>query len=214
MFKQNKYTKIYYEIINLARSRSLTGYFEKHHVIPKSLGGANDQENIVKLTAREHFICHRLLVKMVEGRGNQAKMAYAAWQQTRKAKDGEFKITSRTYEALKHQLSTYYTGRKRAPFSQQAKDNMREGAKTRAKVIHSAERLEKFAANRCKTVAGWNKGLKLSLTDEQRAVMSEKFSKANLGKPKKKIPCPHCGRDIGINAFSTWHGDRCKHRLS
>lgn len=39
-------------------------YGEKHHIIPKSLGGSDDKINIVKLTSREHFVGHLLLFKM------------------------------------------------------------------------------------------------------------------------------------------------------
>ena len=39
-------------------------YFEKHHVVPKCLGGANTKDNIVQLTAEEHFVAHQLLVKI------------------------------------------------------------------------------------------------------------------------------------------------------
>jgi len=38
---------------------------ERHHIIPKSLGGNNDHENLVVLWYREHYIAHRLLVKMI-----------------------------------------------------------------------------------------------------------------------------------------------------
>lgn len=67
MFKDNKYSKCYFSIINRAKSRSLSSYYEIHHIIPKSLGGTDDCENLVYLTAREHFICHLLLVKMTSG---------------------------------------------------------------------------------------------------------------------------------------------------
>lgn len=75
MFLDNKYTRIYYQIVNRAQSRTLDGYKEKHHIIPKSFGGSNKKENLVELTAREHFICHWLLVKMTTG-SNRAKMVY------------------------------------------------------------------------------------------------------------------------------------------
>lgn len=51
-------------IINKAKSRVIETYTETHHIIPKCLGGSNDDSNLVELTAREHLICHRLLVKM------------------------------------------------------------------------------------------------------------------------------------------------------
>ncbi len=39
-------------------------YYEKHHVIPKCVGGSDDVQNLVLLTAREHFVAHQLLVKI------------------------------------------------------------------------------------------------------------------------------------------------------
>lgn len=60
------YTEIYKRIIGRARSRVLAEnvYIEKHHIIPKCLGGSDDDWNIVPLTAQEHFVAHQLLVKI------------------------------------------------------------------------------------------------------------------------------------------------------
>lgn len=63
-----KYTKWYCSIIENAISRvEALDYYEGHHILPKSfkMGGEIDPVNIVKLTSREHFICHRLLPKML-----------------------------------------------------------------------------------------------------------------------------------------------------
>ena len=48
IFNNSKYTKWYNIIINKSTNRVLTGYLETHHVIPKSLGGSNEQKNLVK----------------------------------------------------------------------------------------------------------------------------------------------------------------------
>ena len=58
------YEKIYNQIIDRAKIRVLEGYKEIHHIIPRCVGGTNDKDNLVTLTAREHFICHWLLVRM------------------------------------------------------------------------------------------------------------------------------------------------------
>jgi hypothetical protein len=65
------YQKIYNDIIKKAKleNRDKKGdtYYEAHHIIPTCLGGKGKtnqwktHENIVLLTAREHFICHWLL---------------------------------------------------------------------------------------------------------------------------------------------------------
>ena len=60
------YEKIYNALIEKAKtSPCVEGqYVEKHHIIPKSLGGSNDSSNLVKLTARQHYIAHLLLYKI------------------------------------------------------------------------------------------------------------------------------------------------------
>src|SRR5574344_1113112 len=60
---KNKYTLLYFKLVNKS---SLSDYTEIHHIIPRSLGGSNIQSNLIKLSAREHFICHYLLTKMFE----------------------------------------------------------------------------------------------------------------------------------------------------
>lgn len=68
------YQRIYDSIILKAKSRDvIIEYTEKHHIIPRCMGGSNDSDNLVRLTAREHFICHWLLWRIF--RTN--KMAYA-----------------------------------------------------------------------------------------------------------------------------------------
>lgn len=58
------YQKHYNLLISRARNRILEGYVERHHVLPKCLGGSDDKTNIVQLTPEEHFVAHALLVKI------------------------------------------------------------------------------------------------------------------------------------------------------
>jgi hypothetical protein len=77
MFIENKYTKWYFAIVDRAATRDKPqSYCESHHVVPKSLGGSLAKENLRWLTGREHYICHLLLTKMVEGE-QKKKMLYA-----------------------------------------------------------------------------------------------------------------------------------------
>jgi len=87
IFIDNKYTKWYHAIVQNANLRTLSDdtYIEKHHVIPRSLGGVDSKENLVRLTAREHFVCHLLLTKMVTGPAQyQMLSAVTRFQQSRK----------------------------------------------------------------------------------------------------------------------------------
>ncbi len=73
---QNKYKTWHDNIISKAKNRTLIGYKEVHHILPKSLGGNNDKSNLVELTAREHFLVHLLLCKFTVGQAKM-KMSYA-----------------------------------------------------------------------------------------------------------------------------------------
>ena len=106
-----KYIIWYTAITDRARTRKLNGYTERHHIIPKSLNGTDDKNNLVDLTAREHFICHWLLTKMHTGEA-KAKMIYALNGMKRSnnfAQRYETKITARVYENLKKEFSAIHS---------------------------------------------------------------------------------------------------------
>lgn len=119
MFLSNKYTKAYNIIVARAkqalREKSSETYYEQHHIIPKSLGGKNEDHNLVLLTAREHYVCHLLLTKMQTTFRNQVKMvqAFGYLSQTN-TKSGKG-YSSRLYEYHKRintsVLSQAYIGR-------------------------------------------------------------------------------------------------------
>lgn len=103
----SKFSKFYFAIVNHRLANPANDTVEHHHIIPKSLGGSNDATNIVKLSAREHFICHCLLIRMLSGK-NKSKMVYAAhnmmfW----KSRDNqrEYKVNSKLYHSLKTRVS-------------------------------------------------------------------------------------------------------------
>jgi hypothetical protein len=55
----------YNRLIERARLRPRPeGYVEEHHVIPRCMGGSDDKDNLVFLTAGEHYVAHQLLVKV------------------------------------------------------------------------------------------------------------------------------------------------------
>ena len=80
LFIDNKYTIWYFSIINNAKIRIKPDcYTEKHHIIPRCMNGDNFKENLVVLTAREHFICHWLLIKMTNNKHYVQKLTYALY---------------------------------------------------------------------------------------------------------------------------------------
>ena len=55
------YQRIYNELITRGQLRNSVTPCEIHHILPRSMGGSDDSENLVALTPREHFIAHKLL---------------------------------------------------------------------------------------------------------------------------------------------------------
>ena len=98
----NKYSACYFRIIDRARPRAKEDGYERHHIIPVSLGGSNRKINLVYLTLKEHFICHLLLLKMTEGADKQ-KMS-AAFVLMAGRKRGKM-LTGKLYEAARAGLS-------------------------------------------------------------------------------------------------------------
>ena len=71
------YKKIYNSLIEKAKIRNCIEdeYYEKHHIIPRCLGGSDEKENLIKLTPEEHYVAHQLLVKIWP---NENKLVFAA----------------------------------------------------------------------------------------------------------------------------------------
>jgi len=95
------YQNVYNLIVKKAKNRVLEGYTETHHIIPKCLGGEDTEDNLVKLTAKEHFMCHKLLCEIYP---EETKLWYALWLMAigkQKTKIHPYKIGSREYETLR-----------------------------------------------------------------------------------------------------------------
>lgn len=108
--QNNKYKKWYFNIINYRlKNPLLNQYTETHHIIPKSLGGTDENKNLVELTAREHYICHLLLTAVFPTSSLEYKkmwkaFALMAWYKS-KNQERNYKINNRIYEKLKTEFS-------------------------------------------------------------------------------------------------------------
>ena len=76
-------------------------YVEKHHIIPKSEGGDDSDDNLVNLTAREHYVAHLLLAKIY----NDWKMWCAIHRIIHGHNNNYTRITSRLYSTIRVQQS-------------------------------------------------------------------------------------------------------------
>jgi hypothetical protein len=131
-----------------AKSRVIdkTTYYERHHIIPESFfkhrkrkgpagwveGNANDKNNIVKLTAHEHYVCHKLLPKMVEGTAKaKMKIAFTALSIVNKNQQ-RYKISSRDYIAMREIRKNQIVWNKGIPRTAVEKAKMSATRKLRA----------------------------------------------------------------------------------
>lgn len=198
IFIDNKYTRWYYAIIQRAQRRASTrnqakeilGYVEQHHIIPESFyierkrkgrkgwlpGDPNSADNLVFLTAKEHFTCHHLLIKMVTTKGLESvKRAFVGMCFLRNQK---CKISSTQYQHAKQIASKLITemNKNRPPISEE----------TRRKLSISSQR---------------QKGKTLSEETKQRI----RESKKNISQETRdKISAARTGRKTGKPAWN--HG--------
>jgi len=84
----------------------IDGYTERHHVLPRCLGGGDDASNIVRLTPEEHYVAHQLLVKMHPG--NSGLLGAAAFMSSRSSFLGR---RNKTYGWLRRRVSEHMAKR-------------------------------------------------------------------------------------------------------
>ena len=150
-----RYERIYAALIERSRGRNLSGYVEKHHILPVCLGGTDDSSNIVTLTAREHFVAHQLLVKINPG---VPGLTFAAVMMRRRRVIGKY--ASRKYEWIRQ--------RSASERSSSLKGKSRPAAHMQA--MWAAGRGVPKSPEHRKKLSEANKGKKA--TDQQRARLS------------------------------------------
>lgn len=95
------YEKHYNLLIERAKSRKITDYVERHHIVPRCMGGTNAKSNLVNLTPEEHYVAHQLLVKI---HPNNDSLVYAANKMTVSSK--YTKRNNKRYGWLKRKFQT------------------------------------------------------------------------------------------------------------
>jgi hypothetical protein len=196
------YQKIYNDIILKAKSENRKKlkktddkyiYYENHHILPKCLGGIYDEKNLVLLTAREHFVCHKLLTYIYP---NNRKIVCAFHYMCFNNKANR-KLSSNDYEyAIKLMRSV--------PPSEETKEKQSRAIKpTKGKTfeeIYGKERAEEIL-------------LKHHISGQKIIFPKYRGKKISLSlKSKQNIQCPHCLKIMNNSngAYTKWHGNNCK----
>jgi hypothetical protein len=178
-------------------------YTERHHIIPKCIGGTDEPSNIVRLSAREHYIAHRLLVKFTIG--NTFYKMNEAFSIFSHNKNRKLRFNSRDISVIREANSiasskrnmgnNNWTFRKEPPES-----------KLRLSIVSSSS---KWVNNGI--VESFTRG-HLDMVNSGYVYGRKKFSDSTLQSMRSvatKI-CEHCAIEITIGAYRVHHGDRCK----
>ena len=127
------YKRIYDNVIvnakNCNRRKCKGVYYENHHILPKCMGGTNNVENLVLLTAKEHFVCHMLLCEIY----SDNKLKYALFRLINSQGKQGYRVTAKTYERIKLEYSKMPNIRKGTKCSDATKEKMslaQKGRKT------------------------------------------------------------------------------------
>lgn len=219
MFLDNKYTKWYNQIVNRGKERTnVQGYSERHHIIPRSMGGNDDPDNLVVLTAREHFLCHWLLTKMTTG-GDKMRMCFSLHTffhfNLRRKMDYFPKDYERHRIDISHAARLNSVGRgKKDVFTFLRVESGERFTGTRLEFRkHSGldAGAVNWLVNYCldpddpkKIIAGWSIWI-----ESHQMFSNEKYRPpSNLLKLGRQN-CEHCGKNVSRGNYKRWHGDKC-----
>ena len=234
------YQLIYSNLIEFRKANVPAGYSERHHIIPKSLGGDNSGENIVSLTAREHYFCHKLLARIYGGKMWQALFLMSHGSVTSAS---GVRVSSRDYSIAKEmasiEKSKTMNGRGFLPgeMNPSADKSVYRFSHADHGVVSMkrSELCEKFSIShkgvskivtmRAKSYMGWCfHGLdsESTVTEHKKkrsSLLGTRFSESHikaLVEAKKKqvdVICPFCGVKGKGSVMRRWHFDRCREAL-
>jgi hypothetical protein len=189
------YQLIYTQLINRGKTRELTGYKERHHIIPKCIGGNDNPDNLVYLTAREHFIAHKLLCEI---HPDDTKLFHAYWMMsttniTTKFYQREYKVSSYEYDRLKTKAAEISRARFiNQPKSEEHKQKLRK-PKTEAHKKHMSQSFKgrKFSIETRKKLSIANTGnihseeTKRKISNTMRGRITSEETRKKLSDAKK-----------------------------
>lgn len=225
------YKKIYNLIIQRAKNedrvKKFGSYYESHHIKPKCIGGDDSENNLVLLTAKEHFVCHKLLILIYP---NQTKLVYALWMMSNGSntyRRKHLKVSSRDYELsrklyiethsekMKGRIVSQEVGKKISEskkgfkFNEESRKKMSESQKEKIGDKnsfygrkHSEESKKKMSESAKKRKVSEETKLKMSNIRKGKKHTEESkklMSEKMKGKKKIKVICDICNYEISSN---------------
>jgi hypothetical protein len=221
------YQKIYDEIIKktkienrikLEKNQDGYIYYEKHHILPRCLGGNDKKENLILLTAKEHYVCHKLLVRIYPNN----KSIYNAFYLMSLTGRSRYNISSRDYSYGKELFVSLPVSEKtKKLFKENRKDF--SGKNNPMFGRHHTKDARKKQGMSMKGKEPANKGKKGLYHHSEEVLQKmrkphgpftiehrQNISKSLTGNKFEIKMCPYCNKEISINNYSRWHEKNCK----
>lgn len=183
---------------------------ERHHIIPKCMGGGDSKDNLVELTPREHFIAHILLARIYP---QENGLIYAANMMINGCSNKyQSRNNSHTYDWLKRQ---YIELERNKVFSAATKSKMSEAAKNRPKIkcehcgsINSHVNHVRWHGDNCKQSPTFVPG---SRKHSEEAKSKNKIAVLKYLENPEQIKCDWCDYIGTKSAVNSSHNAHCKH---
>ena len=215
LFKSNKYTLTYFRIIENRKKNPFPKnvYVEKHHIIPKCMGGDNNKANLIKVSGREHFVLHQLLTKMADGQHKYKMLeAFSIFSNN---KNRNLRFTSRQIESMRKANAIASSERNkgnsswlsRSPDSDETRQ-LKSQSSAKSRWINNGTE-ESFTQSHIEMVELnlWSYGRIKS--DKKPGVAETTITKSR--KDQEKIKCEFCGGIFSKGNYKASHGENCKH---
>lgn len=138
------YQKIYNQIIERGKTRILEEYKERHHIIPRCMGGTDEDDNIVELTAKEHFIVHKLLTEIYPNENGLHYAVFAMCHLKNEYHERTYTIGAREYQRLRENLIVSDETRERMRIAQTGKKQSIKTIQKRTKKLKGQTRTDEF----------------------------------------------------------------------
>lgn len=177
----------------------LDSYTESHHIVPKCMGGGNAPENLVELTAEEHYVAHQLLVKMHPDQPRLAKATiFLSINCTGNKAFGWLRRRSAiSMLGNKHTLGKKLSAETRAKMSLAARSRPPISEKTRANMSkahigigHSKEARAKMSATRRGVQKSAEHRAKLSASQVGKFISEESRAKMSVAARRRHMIAP------------------------
>jgi hypothetical protein len=220
MVKSQHHYSRYKRFMDTLKGQSVDGYCEVHHIVPRSLGGSDDVDNLIRLTARQHFVAHWMLARALGGSASRAFFMMSNFGKYGKVNSTTYAIARQEYA---EQVSQQLKGKpSQCPFSKETKQKMREAKLGRSLREETKQKLRiamlgqkrgpDFAAKVSESKRGKSNGrlghivaeeTKKRIGDAQRGELNHMAGRKHTPETREKMRIAHMKRNKP-QAYLAW----------